>query len=261
MKNRVRGSDVIYRTLEWLLSVALPKRIISEILFEFRMACRRLVYQPTTLKHCQKLVVDIRVNVGCGVSPTPGWVNFEISPRPPEVLFWDCRNPLPLSDGSVSAIYTEHSFEHFEFETEAIPLLREFYRTLKPEGVLRIVVPDAGEFIRLYAQADWAGLAKKRGLSREGMGFRDPWVGEIYTTKMQLINAIFRQSGEHKYAYDFETLKWALESVGFSDIRQTEYNQSRDPLMAADSAARAAESLYVEAQKARVSSDIFVDRE
>jgi predicted SAM-dependent methyltransferase len=39
---------------------------------------------------------------------------------------------------------------------EAKHFLRECLRCLKPQGVLRIVVPDTGEYLRLYAKGDGA---------------------------------------------------------------------------------------------------------
>ncbi len=66
---------------------------------------------------------------------------------------------------------------------------------------------------------------------------------------MQLINAVFRQGGEHKYAYDEETLALVLRQAGFRRINRCGFGVSADPEMAPDTASRSGESLYMEAIK------------
>ena len=198
----------------------------------------------TELK-CQSMR-GVRVNVGCGPNPTAGWVNLDISRRHPAVMYWNCAKGLPFNDGTVEAIYSEHFFEHLNYQSEAKHFLRECLRCLKPQGVLRIVVPDAGEYLRLYATGDWSGLSAKRPLIKEGDHYRDCGLPAVYKTRMEFINSVFRQDGEHKYAYDAETLLLALREAGFSDVSETTYNISCDPNMAADTPRRKADSLYVE---------------
>ena len=66
---------------------------------------------------------------------------------------------------------------------------------------------------------------------------------------MEVINALFRQNGEHKYAYGAETLIQLLRSVGFSRVTQMSFGRSSDPAMPPDTPERQSESLYVEAAK------------
>ena len=164
------------------------------------------------------------------------------------VYFWDCRSGPPFSEGAVAAIYSEHFFEHLHLESEARPLLRECLRCLQPAGVLRIVVPDAGAYVRAYS-GPWELLADMRPLDRTAAGWRNRWLGQIYQTRMQFINAIFRQGYEHKYAYDAETLVLIMRQVGFSDTMVQQFGISVDPEMAPDSNGRRTESLYVEGIK------------
>ena len=48
---------------------------------------------------------------------------------------------------------------------------------------------------------------------------------------MQLINAVFRQGQEHKYAYDYETLRLVLRQSGFSKVVPQTCGKSLDPEM------------------------------
>jgi predicted SAM-dependent methyltransferase len=192
-----------------VMAKALPVYLVDQVTSELRLATRRMVTAPRVRK---RLVSQKgrRVNVGCGSNPTPGWVNLDVVSHP-GVYFWDCRLGLPFSDAAVAAIYSEHFFEHRD-ETEARTFLRECLRCLQPQGVLRLVVPDVGAYLRGYS-GPWELLADMRPLDRTPDGWRDRWLGQVYQTKMQFMNAVFRQRYEHKYAYDAET----LVLLGFSE--------------------------------------------
>ena len=44
---------------------------------------------------------------------------------------------------------------------------------------------------------------------------------------MHQINYVFRQGGEHKYAYDAETLKEVLERDGFTNVSRRSFDPER----------------------------------
>jgi hypothetical protein len=66
---------------------------------------------------------------------------------------------------------------------------------------------------------------------------------------MEVLNAMFRQYFEHKFAYDFPTLEFLLFRYGFSEVLNQSFGRSTLPELAIDSPDRASESLYVEAVK------------
>ncbi len=66
---------------------------------------------------------------------------------------------------------------------------------------------------------------------------------------MQVINEVFRQGNQHKYAYDEETLLLVLRDAGFSNVIRQSFGISLDHDMAPDSEARKTESVYVEGVK------------
>jgi SAM-dependent methyltransferase len=63
---------------------------------------------------------------------------------PAEVIpfHYEKGDRLPYDDGQFGYIFSEHFFEHL-FLDEAIALLTECFRVLRPGGVIRICVPDA----------------------------------------------------------------------------------------------------------------------
>jgi predicted SAM-dependent methyltransferase len=206
-------------------------------LFRIRMGRSRL-QQEYSGAH------EALVNFGAGSSGLEGWINVDAYRCPGVNFVWDCRYPVPLPDACARGVFSEHFLEHLEYETEVRDFLRECHRIMRPGAVIRIVVPDAGAYIRAYSAPDWQDLIRLRQL-RDGR--TDPAYAIIYQTKMQLINVLYRQFGEHKYAYDSETLTALLEEVGFSEAKVVAYKQSRLPELAIDLEVRASESLYVEA--------------
>ena len=182
----------------------------------------------------------LSLNVGSGGRGLANWVNVDAVRHPmDQTLTCDIRRGLPLSDGSVARIMAEHVIEHINFRQDLPAVLREFHRVLQPGGLLRIVVPDGRRFAEAYVRDDrrlWAAL----GL--------DPLPSDM-PTPMAMLNHVFRQGGEHQFAYDFDTLRWALASAGFADIRQCSHGESSDPLLAIDREEHAPYSLYVEARK------------
>lgn len=71
-----------------------------------------------------------------------------------EEFFFTKDDVLPYPDGSFRFIYSEHFLEHL-FLDEALALLHEAKRLLGPDGVLRVVVPDAD--LRSYARPEVVG--------------------------------------------------------------------------------------------------------
>jgi Methyltransferase domain len=234
------------KAIKRVMAKAMPVYLVEQITTEIRLATKRMLTARSVRKSLASQK-DCRVNVGCGKNPIQGWINLDVVSYP-GVYFWDCRSGLPFADGAATAIYSEHFFEHLDLENEARPFLRECLRCLQPMGVLRIVVPDAGAYLRAYS-GPWEVLAEMRPLTPTADGWRDNRLGWTYQTRMQFMNAIFRQRAEHKYAYDAETLVLVMQGAGFMDVVVQQFGISIDPKMASDSNDRRTESLYVEAVK------------
>jgi predicted SAM-dependent methyltransferase len=177
---------------------------------------------------------NLRIQLGCGGQRKPGWVNVDLFADADVHL--DLREPLPFSDNSAAEVYAEHVLEHFSYPGEVRPLLSEIARILAPGGVFKVVVPDAGRALTAYGQGD-TGFFSARGV-RSYLATERP-------TPMHIINYIFRQDGQHRYAYDEETLAQVLSANGFVNARARAFDPSID-----SERRRAANSLYMEAHKA-----------
>lgn len=234
------------QSIKRVLAKAMPVHLVEQVTPELRLTAKRMFTARSVRRklHSEK---GCRVNIGCGGNPTPKWINLDVISHP-EVHFWDCRLGLPFADEAVTAIYSEHFFEHLDLESEARRFLRECRRCLQSGGVLRLVVPDVGAYLKAYS-GPWEVLANMRPLDRTTDGWCDRRLGWVYQTKMQFMNAIFRQRAEHKYAYDAETLVLVMREAGFMNAVVQQFGVSIDPNMAPDSNDRRTESLYVEAVK------------
>ena len=191
---------------------------------------------------------QLQVQIGCGNRRQDGWENLDLQ-RLAGVWTWDCRRGLPFADNSVSVIFSEHVFEHLDRPRSSAPFLAECLRCLEPGGIIRLVVPDAELYLRAYMSRSWDEMVKARPLVPENGGYNDAWLGERYTTRMEMVNAVFRQESEHKFAYDAETLMLDLRNAGFADVIRQEYGKSLSSTRMPDSPERASESLYVEGRK------------
>jgi len=131
----------------------------------------------------------IKVNVGCGLSPTPGWLNFDNSfsvrvarwPAVPVLLarfgllggpsakltamarrgavrFANAAVRIPCPDESAAAVYSSHMIEHLD-RAEARVFLAEARRVLRPGGVLRIAAPDLSTPKGSWPAPTWAWTA------------------------------------------------------------------------------------------------------
>lgn len=89
------------------------------------------------------------LNLGCGRTVHPAWVNLDVVPSLPDVRYFDIRKPLPFAAETVDAVYHSHLIEHL-LACEARAFVSEIWRVLKPDGVVRIATPDLETIARLY---------------------------------------------------------------------------------------------------------------
>jgi SAM-dependent methyltransferase len=94
-----------------------------------------------------------RLNWGCGSWIEPGWINADVKDDPGIDISCDIRDGLPLDDGSIDYAVTIHALPEIPYP-ELVPILSELRRVLKPNGVLRVSVPDLDVSIRAYLRND-----------------------------------------------------------------------------------------------------------
>ena len=232
----------------WLIpKLPVNRELLTELRFETNswLCNMRNRISPAYRREVRRLrgMKGLSLNIGSGGRGIAGWVNTDAVRHPGDQSFpCDVRRTLPFADCSVARILAEHVIEHLNFRLEIPQVLSEFFRVLEPGGTIRIIVPDGRRFVEAYHfndRAHWESL----GLTALPLDMPTP---------MAMLNHIFHQGGEHHFAYDFETLEWALRMAGFQAIRQTSFGVSSDPLLAIDRCEHALYSLYVDATKLRM---------
>lgn len=90
----------------------------------------------------------IRLDIGGGNNPQPGFVNIDIQPLPKVDIVWDLeKTPWPLPDECVTTAIASHVLEHINpAKGIFINVMNEIWRVLKPNGQFAFVVPYAESF-------------------------------------------------------------------------------------------------------------------
>ena len=212
----------------------------------------------------------LRVNVGCGSTPTPGYLNFDNSPSvrlanhlivcklllkvglleqtqyefaakaaaSGNIRWADAARHIPVPDASVAVLYSSHMIEHMG-RAEVVGFLREARRILAPNGVLRIAVPDLMGLARRYVND----------------GDADRFVGGTFLAVDEAprlagrIKALVLGSRNHRWMYDAASLKRVLAEQAFVEPQSLPAGMTTIPDPGElNLREREEESVYVEAR-------------
>ena len=89
------------------------------------------------------------LNVGCGRKVHKDWVNIDMISYSPDVKRVNLIKGIPFPDNSFDVVYHSQVLEHIPKE-KAEGFIKECYRVLKPDGYIRIVVPDLENIVNEY---------------------------------------------------------------------------------------------------------------
>jgi predicted SAM-dependent methyltransferase len=172
---------------------------------------------------------EIRLHLGSGGERKAGWTNIDLLGDPVDMA-WNLANPLPFDSGTVAAIFHEHLLEHLPLRAGDV-FMQECYRVLRPGGILRVGVPDAGTLIRSYAGDQ-------------------SYLGQLHPGRPTALLSVQELFYWHRHCamFDVETLGLFFRAAGFPDPRQREFGDT-DLDQAPDTDRRRAETLYMEARK------------
>ena len=91
---------------------------------------------------------DALLNLGCGADSHPAFVNLDLIARP-GVIGHDLRLGIPFPDATFDLVYHSTMLSTMR-AADALALMRECRRVLKPGGVLRVVTEDLEQMCRVY---------------------------------------------------------------------------------------------------------------
>ncbi|MDD2524064.1 MAG: methyltransferase domain-containing protein [Endomicrobiia bacterium] len=180
---------------------------------------KNFILQKKQLKNLKKKMnPKTMLHLGCGRNYFNDWINIDnnsYNDIQKLDLHWDVRKKLPFKDNSVDFIYNEHFFEHLSIE-ESLSVLNDFKRILKPNGVIRISMPDLDEIVQIYLNPHY----KPEDFSAV--------MGTELLTKAEFLNVYFRWWG-HQWLYNWEELERRLKAAGFSKIKKCKIGISEYP--------------------------------
>lgn len=202
-----------------------------------------------------------KIHLGCGDHILDGWDNLDAKSHNKKVIKCNLRRRLPYPDNSVSAIYSCHVFEHLNI-SDGLKLMKECYRILQKEGVVRIIVPDLD--LILWAYNNWENKEEINKIFPVGIHKENDNLDKRDWLKWCLYdNSKEDRNGTHKITYQNklpinqlkkakEWLKWRLyknyteyktethkitywdkllinqlKKAGFSDVQKTSDNNSK----------------------------------
>ena len=146
----------------------------------------------------------MKINIGCGQRNFgKEWIHIDGA----DYDHIDSKDLLmkEYENKSVELIYASHLIEYFD-RKEIIPILKRWREVLKPNGILRLAVPNFEVYAKLYSE-------KKISL--------DDSLGPLFG-KMEMGNKTIY----HKTTYDYSSLKKILQEVGMRNISKYNWRQT-----------------------------------
>lgn len=143
----------------------------------------------------------MKLHLGCGPRHIPGFVHVDAQPAPHVDIVGPVER-LPMEDNSASLIYASHVLEHFG-RSEYKAVLREWFRVLKPGGILRLAVPDFMACATIYYESGLAdGLSGLVGL---------------------IVGGQRNEHDFHKMIFDEDFLRRELLDTGFREVQRWDW--------------------------------------
>ena len=216
----------------------------------------------------------IKLNLGCGSVRPNGWINTDsslnanlqrvpiigksiakiisnVSYESNNLTYMNLNNNWKFKDSSVDVVYASHLFEHLSLKSADL-FLKNAYRSLKPGGVIRIVVPDLYQITKKYIE-DYNEIEVGDptefimwaiNMHREGQ----------YGSPSLIKKIIYELQGyphQHKFMYDDKSLIHKMKSFGFKNLTSLSYGVSNliDEIEDVEGTKESYLSVYIEAIK------------
>lgn len=151
----------------------------------------------------------IKLHVGCAMTMFHhGWINMDVIDAVEfaktynyNFMRHDARIGLPeYKTGTADLIFSSHFLEHLTYR-EGLAFLRECRRVLKPDGAMRIVVPDARKLMDMH----FDGRMAEYDEINDGCANAPTSAGKLWSLLHE----------GHQACYDQETLMAMLDESGF----------------------------------------------
>ena len=194
--------------------------------------------------------ISDHLHLGCGLTTPAEWLNVDGSwqliiarypllkrvlvkirvltkahaatPWSSKVMRLNLTRPLPFASSSFQTVYSSHTLEHL-YHDDALQVLKECHRVLKPGGICRAVVPDLDSMVGRYMRAQGAKNSEAGTQLMEELLFHEK------QRRPGLLGIAYRLTAfhQHKWMYDAESMRRLFEAAGFKQVRRAECHDSR----------------------------------
>jgi SAM-dependent methyltransferase len=144
----------------------------------------------------------MKLHLGCGNTHIDGFVNVDIQASPTVDVVSDVKTLGQFTAGTASLIYACHVLEHFSHD-EVPVVLKRWREILKPDGEIRISVPDIDKIVKVYLD-NWKHFQTPPNT---------PWIGLLYGGQGTPYDY-------HKTGFNLCWLKYLMEKEGYRDIEE-----------------------------------------
>jgi predicted SAM-dependent methyltransferase len=216
----------------------------------------------------------IKLNLGCGSVRPVGWVNTDsslnaniqripligraitkfFSPvvyKESNVIYMNLNKKWRYSNNSIDIVYASHLYEHLSIKSSNL-FLEEAYRTLKPGGVIRVVVPDLYQICKKYIETYEAnkGLDTTEYIMWAINMHREGQYGNVGLVKKILLEWQ-GYPHQHKFMYDRNSLQLKFNQFNFVDVVTSTYGSSKwiEEILDVEGTSESYLSVYLEAKK------------
>lgn len=174
-------------------------------------------------------------HIGCGYTVGKSWINYDASliafldrfpylnlvfkfnkeKFPKEIKYGNIVKNKLCDDNLADNIYCSHVLEHVSLY-DGKKILKNIYNMLKPNGVLRIIVPSLESRINRYNKS------KDADQFMESLGCVNKNENSSIFKKIRFLFG----GARHKWMYDKNSLLKELKLSGFQNIRLCEFGDS-----------------------------------
>ncbi len=130
----------------------------------------RRALSPKVMALLKKNNQGIKLDLGGGGNPQPGFVNIDVRKLPEVDIVHDLEKlPWPLPDESVGFMIASHVLEHIDpAQGKFLKFMDECWRVMKPDAEFMIAVPYAG------SAGFWQDPTHCNGITERTFAYFDP---------------------------------------------------------------------------------------
>ena len=136
------------------------------------------------------------IHLGCGDVRDPGFINVDMLAAPHVHYVHDVTDLSMFSDDFADLVYACHVLEHIG-KSRLRQTIWEWRRVLKPNGILRLSVPDFDKILTIYESS-----------GRNIEVINRPLMGEK------------NEFNNHETVFNYSYLAGLLKDVGFGEVKQ-----------------------------------------